>query len=294
MFGFLNLDANADNLLQRRLKSVLTCYLMALQPWSFSMSLAPVALGNVLSWRDKSQISLPILILSTIVVLSVHAAGNAVHAYRDRRGKPENQSPNAMVQIGVFLYLLSCSAMLGVVCISPAKIEHLALLFFGGLSASFLYTGGWSAKTHGALRELLIIITFGPIAVLFSFVAQCGHFDLKPVLYALPLALNAEAIIHSANVKDMERDKGDGTVTTATILGHQGSYVFYLFLLFTPYIIFSVMLIKGSLGFVFPLITLRGAFDLEKCFRQRNVETMPSRTARLNSYLAVIYILVTF
>jgi 1,4-dihydroxy-2-naphthoate octaprenyltransferase len=113
-------------------------------------------------------------------------------------------------------------------------------------------------------------------------------------MYALPLALNAEAIFHSENVRDMERDKGHGTVTTATMLGHKGSYVFYLFLLFTPYVIFSVMLIKGSPGFVFPLITLRGAFDLEKCFRQRNMETMPSRTARLNSYLAVIYILVAF
>ena len=141
MFGFLNLDGNADDSLQRRLKSVLTSYLMALQPWSFSISLAPVALGNVLSWRDQSQFSLPILVLSTIVVLSVHAAGNAVYAYRDRRGKPGNQSPNAMVRIGVLLYVLSCGAMLGVMCISPAKIEHLALLFFGGLSASFLYTG---------------------------------------------------------------------------------------------------------------------------------------------------------
>lgn len=129
---------------------------------------------------------------------------------------------------------------------------------------------------------------------MFAYVAQCGHLDLKPVLYAIPLALNAEAIIHSENARDMERDKGDGMVTTATILGHQGSYVFYLILLFTPYIIFSVMLVKGSLRFVFPLITLRGAFDLEKCFRQRNMEVMHSRTARLNSYLAVMYILLTF
>lgn len=157
-----------------------------------------------------------------------------------------------------------------------------------------ILSGGWSPKTNSTLKDLLIIVTFGPLAVLFSYVAQCGQFDLKPVLYAVPLALNAEAIIHSEKVRDMERDKDHGTVTTATILGRHGSYAFYLFLLFTPYIIFSAMLIKGSLGFVFPLITLRGAFDLEKCFRQRNMKEMPSRTARLNCYLAVIYILVTF
>jgi 1,4-dihydroxy-2-naphthoate octaprenyltransferase len=142
MFEFLNLDASADDSLQRKARRVLTSYFMALQPWSFCVSLAPVALGNVLSWREKSQFSLPILMLSTMVVLSVHAAANAVYAYRDgRRGKPGQQRPNAMVQIGALLYVLSCAAMLGVMCISPAKIEHLALLFFGGLSASFLYTG---------------------------------------------------------------------------------------------------------------------------------------------------------
>ena len=141
MLEFLRIDANSDSL-QRRIKSVFTSYLIALQPWSFSVSLAPVALGNVLSWREKSHFSLPIFILSTIVVLSVHAARNAVCAYHDsRRGKTENQCPKAMGQIGALLYVLACVAMLGVMCSSPAKIEHLALLFFGGLSASFLYTG---------------------------------------------------------------------------------------------------------------------------------------------------------
>lgn len=111
---------------------------MALQPWSFSMSLAPVALGNVLSWRETSQFSFPILALSTVVVLSVHAAGNAVLAYRDL---DDINSPKAMVQIGALCYVLACISMLGVVCISPAQVQHLALLFFGGLSASFLDTG---------------------------------------------------------------------------------------------------------------------------------------------------------
>lgn len=156
------------------------------------------------------------------------------------------------------------------------------------------FLGAWAPKPYICLRDILIIITFGPIAVLFSYVAQCGQFDVKAILYAIPLALNAEAIFHSEHAKDMVKDRDVGTVTTATVLGHRGSYVFYLFLLFTPYIIFSVMLMKGSFTFVFPLTTLRGAFDLEKCFRKGNLEAMPSRTARLNAYLAIIYILVTF
>lgn len=149
MFRFLYRNADSDGSFQRNVKTVFTSYLIALQPWSFSVSLAPVALGNVLSWREKSQFSLPIFLFSTIVVLSVHAASNAVHAYRDghgktdqeRSGKADKERAKAMVQIGAVLYVLACVAMFVVTCISPAKTEHLALLFFGGLSASFLYTG---------------------------------------------------------------------------------------------------------------------------------------------------------
>ena len=135
------------NSFKRKLKAIATSYVMAMQPWSFCISLAPVALGNVLSWRDKVRFSFSISVLSTIVVLCVHAASNAVYSNRDKVWKKYKEwplsSPKAMVQIGVLLYLIACIAVLGVICMSPARIEHLALLFFGGLSASFLYTGNW-------------------------------------------------------------------------------------------------------------------------------------------------------
>ena len=134
---------NLEEQIEYKVKTLFTSNFMALRPWSFSMSLAPVALGNVLSWRETSQFSFPILVLSAVVVLSVHTAGNAVLAYRDlcRFGKDDINSPKAMVQFGALFYVLACISMLGVVCISSAQVQHLALLFFGGLSASFLDTG---------------------------------------------------------------------------------------------------------------------------------------------------------
>ena len=46
--------------------------------------------------------------------------------------------------------------------IAPARLEHLALVYFGGLSSSFLYTGGIGFK-YIALGDVMIIIIFGPI-----------------------------------------------------------------------------------------------------------------------------------
>ena len=270
-------------------------YVIALRPWSFSASLMPVALGSALSWRDTSQFSPVTFFFSAIVVVSVHAAGNLVKNYHDHlKSKSENETGltlQGIVRVGVLLYFLACVGLLGVKCSSPAKIEHLAFLFFGGLSGSFLYTGGISLQYH-SIGDLIIVITFGPIAVLFSYMAQCGHFNFAPMLYAVPLALNTEAVLHSENARDSERDKVDGVVTMATILGPSGSYVFYLFLLFTPYVIFSVLFVKGSLRFILPMVTVRAAFDLEKCFRERKMGTVALRTAKLNVYLGIMYVLL--
>jgi 1,4-dihydroxy-2-naphthoate octaprenyltransferase len=80
-----------------------------------------------------------------------------------------------------------------------------------------------------ALGDLIIIITFGPITVLFAYLSQIGSIGtnqsyifeviLKPLMYAVPLALNTEAILHSNNARDLAEDKKSGIVTLAIYLG---------------------------------------------------------------------------
>ena len=111
---------------------------------------------------------------------------------------------------------------------SPAKDEILAFIYFGGLSLSFMYTGGIGFK-YLALGDLIIILTFGPITVLFAYVSQIGSVPsdssflseviIKQLLYAIPLALNTEAILHSNNARDHDEDKKSGIVTLAIYLG---------------------------------------------------------------------------
>lgn len=75
--------------------------------------------------------------------------------------------------------------------LSPARMEHLALVYFGGLSSSFLYTGGIGLK-YIALGDLIILIIFGPISVIFSYMSQTGNINWALIYYAIPLALNTE------------------------------------------------------------------------------------------------------
>ncbi len=128
---------------------------------------------------------------------------------------------------GVALYFSGSVAFLIMLFFSPAKDEILAFIYFGGLSLSFMYTGGIGFK-YLALGDLIIILTFGPITVLFAYISQVGsvldknfltQVILKPLLYAIPLALNTEAILHSNNARDHDEDKKSGIVTLAIYLG---------------------------------------------------------------------------
>lgn len=76
---------------------------------------------------------------------------------------------------GVIFYLIACFGFLVVWMSSPAPKELLALIYFGGISSSFLYTGGLGLK-YIAMGDIIIMITFGPVSVLYSFISQTGKF----------------------------------------------------------------------------------------------------------------------
>lgn len=173
-------------------------------------------------------------------------------------------------------------------------MEHLALVYFGGLSSSFLYTGGIGLK-YIALGDVLILVIFGPISVLFAYMAQTGHLNWMTIYYAIPLALNTEAILHSNNTRDAENDKKAGIVTLAILIGRTASHILYALLLFAPYSIFVVLSVKYSFWFLLPLVTLPQAFKIEKQFRnETTLQSVPKQTAKLNFFFGILYVVACF
>ncbi|XP_015606840.1 ubiA prenyltransferase domain-containing protein 1 homolog [Cephus cinctus] len=284
----------------------LSSYFLAVRPWSLSASLMPTLLGSALAYRliGLTSFSWISFVLTLYTVLCVHGAGNVVNTYFDYvKGVDSRKSDDRilvdqllskdeLVSLGALLYAAGCFGFIVLAAISPAKMEHLALVYFGGLSSSFLYTGGIGLK-YIALGDVLILVIFGPISVLFAFMAQTGYVLWGTMYYAIPLALNTEAILHSNNTRDLESDKRAGIVTLAILIGHTASHVLYAFLLFTPYITFVVLALRYSVWFLLPLVTLPAAFRIEKLFRSpKKIQSVPKQTARLNMFLGMLYVIV--
>lgn len=270
----------------------LSAYLLALRPWSFQISLEPVALGAALAYRLGIGFSLYAFLASAVTALCVHAAGNVVNSYFDyAKGVDATSvlSKDDLVRLGAFLYAFGLFTFF-LQYTSSTNGKQLALVFFGGMSSSFLYTGGPGLKYIG-LGDVLVMVTFGPLCVMYSFLSQSGSFMPMVLTYAIPLALNTEAILHANNLRDRESDSKAGVVTLAVAAGEHLSHVLYALLLFVPYIGFAVVsLTHGSFWMMLPLITLPTAFHLEKECRLREHFELDKNTARLNAYFSVFYL----
>ncbi|CAG0922731.1 unnamed protein product [Notodromas monacha] len=279
----------------------LSSYVVALRPWSFSCSLAPVLLGCVLAFKSTGMFNLAILLISCVTALSVHAAGNLVNTYFDYvKGIDSKKSDDRtlvdsiitkdeVVGLASILYCVGCAGFVALVILSPAKMEHLALVYFGGLSSSFLYTGGAALK-YIALGDLIIMTIFGPVTVIFAYMAQTGTVSTAAAFYALPAALSVEAVLHSNNTRDMEADRVAGIVTLAIILGPALSKLLYGVLLFTPYVMVAVCAIKHSVWFALPLFTMPAAFRNERELRAGMYASMPRKTAKLNLFFNLLFV----
>ncbi|XP_062505623.1 ubiA prenyltransferase domain-containing protein 1-like [Corticium candelabrum] len=279
-------------------------YVSALRPWSFSTSLVPVMLGTALAYRATGVIHIPLLFLTSISVLTVHGAGNLVNTYYDyMKGvdKADNVgiwnrvlvdrklSPHQVATFGGALYAVGTIMFAMIVSLSSARIDRLALLFFGGLSGSFLYTGGIGLKYY-AVGDVVVLLTFGPVSVLFAYTVQTGSLSVAPIFLDIPLALHVEAVLHVKHARDAAFHQKVGLVTLPNVLGRTLSYFYFTLLLFVPYFTFIAFGIYYSRYFWIPAATVLYAFDLEKKFRSEDLTDMPEKTVRLHLPVACLYI----
>ncbi|CAN0261166.1 unnamed protein product [Lampetra planeri] len=275
----------------------------ALRPWSFGASLAPVALGAALAWRADGTFRPAAFAATLACVLCVHGAGNLVNTYYDFvRGVDSGDhrsddrtlvdgllAPAQVVRLGALLYSAGCAGALALAAASPLRNEHLALLYFGGLSSSFLYTGGIGLK-YVAMGDALIFVTFGPLSVLFAFSAQTGRLAAGPLAYGLPLALLAQAALHANNARDAEGDRAAGAVTLAMVMGPAASYALYIALLLLPFAGLAAGAARlRAPTLAAPLAALPLALRLERRFRAGTLRDVPQGTARLGLAVGLLY-----
>lgn len=275
--------------------------LRAARPWSFTATVGPVALGSAFAYKFDDAFSAPLLVLTLITTLGVHAAGNLMNTLFDfTRGVDTAGSSDLTLVKGELLprqvtkliagsYGIAAAAAAPLCALSRAPLLLQLALLVTGAGSAFVYTGGPGLK-YKALGDILISTTFGPLLVAFAYATQTGFLGWRALLGSLPITLHIEAILHANNARDVEEDLASGVRTLAARLGPKRSLAFYAALLGMPYLAPLYAAVHHSFLALLPLVTLPTARKLLAAFREERMVDLPKKTAKFQFGFCALFV----
>lgn len=250
-------------------------WLMALRPQSFTASLIPALMGPTIAlWMQAKglmQFRVSWFHFWVVIVgcLAIHSVSNLVNDYVDYQrslDKSDNSGAINMLVRGEMtltamrVEILVCAfiaASIGGYLLWVAgshAVVLLGLVIFGALSAYFYTAPPLSLKYRG-WGDIQVILSFGVLMVFGAFYVQTWQFSWLPMVYALPIGLLVDDILHLNNFRDMQADQDGGIATLALKLGEQGTKNWHYMLSFGAYLMVILLIATGSLP-LWSLLTL--------------------------------------
>lgn len=258
----------------------------ATRAYSFPASVIPVLLGTALAARgygSPGQVHFDALpfVLTLIGALLAHFGANVLNDYFDFVNgvdtRPEHGSGvltgGQMTAKQALLFgalLMVGAAICGLLLLRhhAAVVVPLALI---GLGCAVLYP---ALLKRYALGDFLIILAFGLGLTLGAYGVQAGTLSARQwllgSLYAVPVSLLVDAILHANNLRDAPDDRAAGVRTLATLLSPKAGQALQVFLLFGP-LAFIILGVLFRLLPVWSLLTLLSVPVLVKAYRSGSV-----------------------
>ena len=264
----------------------------AVRPFSFTVSLIPPILGAVLAVFENPGLKINWfrLILTMIGCITAHAGANLLSDYYDYEARVDREGtfgssgllvekimqPKQIFRGGLMGILIALGIGLYLVFVTPNGLFLLGLIFLGGILGVF-YTAHPIAFKYRALGDIAVFISFGSAMVLGAYYVQAHDFSWAPVLYALPIALLVDAILHSNNLRDIANDKAVHIKTIPILVGEKVSKWIYYGLIFGAYVLILVLIVWAGLPSLslLTLLSLPLAIKLVKMVRDK--EKMPEK-----------------
>lgn len=264
----------------------------AVRPFSFTVSLVPPILGAVLAVLENPGLKINWfrLILTMIGCITAHAGANLLSDYYDYEARVDREGtfgssgllvekimqPKQIFWGGLMGILIALGIGLYLVFVTPNGLFLLGLIFIGGILGVF-YTAHPIAFKYRALGDIAVFISFGSAMVLGAYYVQAHDFSWAPVLYALPIALLVDAILHSNNLRDIANDEAVHIKTIPILVGEKVSKWIYYALIFGAYVLIVVLIVWAGLPSLslLTLLSLPLAIKLVKMVRDK--EKMPEK-----------------
>ncbi len=221
----------------QRISRRASIWIQATRPKSFAATLAPLALGLALAWRD-GRFNLLTAALTLLGAMLLQAGANLLNDYMDHRAGADSSaslSPSRVIQDGL---LAPRQVLIGAwVCLGAGALLGVALAWIGGWAVwligaigvliAVLYTAGPAPLAWRGLGEIAVFVAMGPGIVAGAYAVQTQAVTPGVLLAATPLGLLVTAILHANNLRDLDSDRLAGKRTLATRLGRRGAQIEY-------------------------------------------------------------------
>ncbi len=278
-------------------------WLLATRPWSFPASIVPMLVGGALAHR-AGEFGGGLFVLTLVGGLLFHIGANLFNTYFDfRRGVDSSADADDRTLVDAILRprdvimgglaAFAVGAGIGGFLVWQAGFAILALGGIG-LALGLFYTADPLGYKYRALGDLGIFAAFGPILVLGAYMVQTEEMDLLPLLFAVPLGLIVDAILHANNLRDAQADRRSGALTLAQLLGDDASRWVYAALVLAPYGFVAGFGAAVSPWMLLPIVTIPLAWKALQPMRigkeqlRPAIALLPQQTAQLSMVFGLL------
>lgn len=225
---------------------------LAVRPWSFTISLAPVLAGTSLAALDGYPPNLPLAGVALLACFLIHAGTNLQNDVGDfRRGAdligrlgPPRVTTQGWLPASQVQAAASLSFALAFV---PGSflVAHggwpIVTIGLASIAAGAVYTAGPRPIAYSAWGEAFVIVFFGLVAVGGMYYLHRGTLSASALVAGAALGLLAAAVLVVNNLRDIDSDRRIGKNTLAVRLGRRASAWEYAALLHLPFALSALL-----------------------------------------------------
>jgi 1,4-dihydroxy-2-naphthoate polyprenyltransferase len=247
---------------------------LAVRPWSFTISIAPVLAGTSLAALDGYAPNLLIAGVALLACFLIHAGTNLQNDVGDfRRGADligRVGPPRVTTQGWLPASQVQTAASLS---FALAFLPGAYLVVHGGwsivaiglasIAAGAVYTAGPRPVAYSGWGEAFVIVFFGLVAVGGMYYLHTGTLSAAALVAGVALGLLAAAVLVVNNLRDIDSDRRIGKNTLAVRLGRRTTAREYAALVHLPFALSVVLAFTTEQAWLLaPLVLLPWATTL--------------------------------
>ena len=218
-------------------------WLEGARPRTLPTAIAPVLAGTAIAIADGGArwgLATLCLVVALGLVIGVNFANDYSDGIRGSDGE-DRVGPLRLVGSGVAepshvkaaaFGCFGVSAVAGLVITISTGHWWFLILGLACILAAWFYTGGSHPYGYAGLGEVFVFVFFGLVAVGGTVYVQTDHVGAAGWVTASLIGFLACAVLVANNLRDIDGDRTSGKHTLATKLGHQGTRVCSLALVF--------------------------------------------------------------